>query len=81
MFSVRMVSDELFLIHVGRVLFRYLSIFDDYFFSPKRDTEIAFEQKLKSLTSVDFMSEVSYFIGMKLSWQQKPDNHIAVHIT
>ena len=46
-----------------------------------RDTEIAFEQKLRSLTSVDFMGEVSHFIGITFAWEWKPDNHIAVHMT
>ena len=33
------------------------------------------------LTSVDFMGEVSHFIGIKFSWQRKPDDHITVHMT
>ena len=61
----------------------YLGLYvDDFiYFSPSRETEIAFEQKLHSLTSVDFMGEVSHFIGIKFSWDRKPDNHIAVHMT
>ena len=61
----------------------YLGLYvDDFiYFSLSRDTEIAFEQRLKQLTSVDFMGEVSHFIGIKFSWQRKPDNHISVHMT
>ena len=27
------------------------------------------------------MGKVSHFIGIKFSWQRKPDDHIAVHMT
>ena len=60
----------------------YLGLYvDDFiYFSPSRDTKIAFEQRLKKLTSVDFMGEVSHFSGIKFSWQREPDNHITVHM-
>ena len=61
----------------------YLGLYvDDFiYFTPNCDMEIIFEQKLKSITSVDFMGEVSHFIGIKFSWERKPNNHIGVHMT
>ena len=61
----------------------YLALYvDDFvYFSPNRETEIAFEHKLKSLTNVDFMGQVTHFLGIKFNWQQQPDNHLDVYLT
>ena len=47
----------------------YLGLYADNIIQliPNRETEIVFEQKLKSLTYIDFMGEVTHFIGIKLS--------------
>ena len=49
------------------------------YFSPSLKTEIFFEHKLKVLVSVDFMGEVTHFLGIKFFWQREHNEHIIVH--
>jgi len=61
----------------------YLALYVENFvyLSPNHDTEIAFENKLKILTTVDFMGQVSHFLGIKLTWHHTTNNNINVYLT
>ena len=56
----------------------YLGLYVDdlCYFSPSDECERAFEEKLNSLTTVDFMGEVNHFLGLKFEWQRHNDGHI-----
>jgi hypothetical protein len=61
----------------------YLGLYvDDFcYFSPSESCEKAFENKLKSITSVDFMGNISHFLGLKFDWTTHKDGNIDVHIS
>ena len=60
----------------------YLGLYvDDFiFFSTSAKVEKAFQTKLKESTSVDFMGEVSHFLGLKFQWR-KSKTRVKVHIS
>ena len=60
----------LFIGKPDRIHTMYIALYvDDFvYFSPNRDTWIAFENTLKSLTNVDFMGQVTHFLGIKFNW-------------
>ena len=59
----------------------YLGLYvDDFiYFSESRDTERAFE-KTKNFTNVDFMGDVTHFLGIKFSWTREEKKHITAHL-
>lgn len=61
----------------------YIGIYvDDFkYFSLSDDTELLFEQQLGSKCRVDFMGEVSWFLGSKYEWETLPDGRLTVSIT
>ena len=61
----------------------YIGIYVDniIYFSPSDDVERAFEEKLNTLVSVDFMGQVSHFLGIEFSWQYHDDGHLTVNLT
>ena len=62
-------------------MYRTLYVDNFVYFSPNRDTEIASENKLKSLTTADFMGQVSHFLGIKFTWQHTTNNNIGAYLT
>ena len=60
----------------------YIGVYvDDFvYFSTDPDVEQSFESKLSSLTDVDFMGNVSHFLGIKFTWT-RADKHLSAHLS
>lgn len=61
----------------------YLGLYVDdlCYFSTSDQCEKIFEAKLQSLTNVDFMGEITHFIGIKFKWENHNDGHLSVHLS
>jgi hypothetical protein len=61
----------------------YIGIYIDdiIYFSPSDKVECEFEQRLSSIGEVDFMGQVSHFLGIEFTWQHHPDGHVSVTLT
>jgi hypothetical protein len=61
----------------------YIGLYvDDFkYFSLSDETEKLFETQLGSKCRVDFMGEVSWFLGSKYEWEDLPDGRLTVSIT
>ncbi len=61
----------------------YVGIYVDViiYFSASDVVEQRFETLLSSIGSVDFMGQVSLFLGMEFTWVHHPDGHITVSLT
>jgi len=61
----------------------YLGIYVDdiMYFSPSDEVERVFESKLRTIGNVDFMGQVSHFLGIEFSWQHLPVGELAVSLT
>jgi hypothetical protein len=62
----------------------YLGLYvDDFkYFSTSDETERLFERLLGAKCKVDFMGEVSWFLGCKYEWEEElPDGRLTVSIT
>ena len=60
----------------------YLGLYvDDFvFFSEDEMVEKQFEQQLKSKTNVDFMGNVTHFLGLRFQWRQQQQS-LQVHLS
>ena len=60
----------------------YLGLYvDDFvYFSQDSTVEKAFEKKLQALTTVDFMGEVSHFLGIRYQWRKTSDR-VTAHMS
>ena len=60
----------------------YLGLYVDdiVYFSSDPEVEQAFEEKFGNLTTVDFMGEVTFFLGIKFDWQRN-GAHVACHMS
>ena len=60
----------------------YIGVYvDDFvYFSMDPTVEKYFESQLASLTDVDFMGDVTHFLGMKFTWTRK-DSHLSAHLS
>ena len=60
----------------------YLGLYvDDFiFFSEDKQVEKEFQQRLSSMTNVDFMGQVTHFLGLKFQWKQSA-NRLSAHIS
>ena len=60
----------------------YLGLYvDDFvYFSQSQKVEQHFEKLLKSQTNVDFMGQVSHFLGIRFQWRTEADN-VHVHLS
>ena len=60
----------------------YLGLYvDDFvYFSESDEVEKLFEEKLAKLTQVDFMGQVSHFLGIRFQWRQS-NSEIQVHLS
>jgi hypothetical protein len=61
----------------------YLGLYvDDFkYFSSSNETKRLFEKLLGAKCKVDFMGEVSWFLGCKYEWEHLPDGRLTVSIT
>ena len=55
---------------------------DDFIYYSKSDeVEAWFEQNLSSFVKVDFMGDVSWFLGQRYEWHTNIDGHVSCHIS
>jgi hypothetical protein len=61
----------------------YVGIYVDdiIYFSPSNAVGKKFEEQLSSLGSIDFMGQVSHFIGIEFTWSHQPDGNLSVTLT
>jgi hypothetical protein len=61
----------------------YIGIYVDdiIYFSPSDVVEKKFEESLGNLVGVDFMGQVSHFLGIEFAWTHHSDGHITVNLT
>jgi len=61
----------------------YVGIYVDdiIYFSSSDEVERKFESCLTGVGEVDFMGQVSYFLGIEFTWKRLPDNHLCVSLT
>jgi hypothetical protein len=61
----------------------YLGIYVDdiIYFNASDQVEQKFKELLSTIGTVDFMGQVSLFLGIGLSWIHHEDGHISVHLT
>jgi len=62
-------------------IFVRIYVDDIIYFSKSDSVEQAFESKLFSIGTVDFMGQVSLFLGTEFSWLHHDDGHITVSLT
>jgi hypothetical protein len=54
---------------------------DIIYFSPDSTVEQRFESLLSSIGEVDFMGQVSHFLGIEFTWHHHSDGHVSVNLT
>jgi len=61
----------------------YVGIYVDdiIYFSASDSVERSFEASLSTIGTVDFMGQVSLFLGIEFSWIHHQDGHLTVHLT
>jgi len=61
----------------------YVGIYVDdiIYFSPDDAVEKKFEELLSTIGNVDFMGQVSHFLGIEFTWFHLPDGHLTVDLT
>jgi hypothetical protein len=61
----------------------YVGVYVDdiIYFSPNDEVEKQFELLLSSIGSVDFMGQVSHFLGIEFTWKHLPNGHLSVSLT
>jgi hypothetical protein len=61
----------------------YVGIYVDdiIYFSSSNAVEQQFEASLSTIGTVDFMGQVSLFLGTEFSWIHHPDGHVTVSLT
>lgn len=61
----------------------YIGIYVDdiIYFSASDAVECRFEKQLSSLGSIDFMGQVTHFLGIVFTWHHRQDGNISVNLT
>lgn len=61
----------------------YVGIYVDdiIYFSPDDTVEQKFEEMLSTIGDVDFMGQVTHFLGIEFTWYKLPDGHLSVNLT
>jgi len=61
----------------------YVCIYVDdiIYFSANDDVERKFESLLSTIGNVDFIGQVSHFLGIEFTWNHLPDGHLSVSLT
>jgi hypothetical protein len=63
----------------GGTIFFGTYVNDCMYFGSDDATELWFEQELGKRLTIDFMGELSYYLGVYYDWQQTPDGRLTVH--
>jgi len=50
-------------------------------FSPSDKVECKFEEHFSTLGSIDFMGQVSHFLGIEFTWHNHPDGNLSVNLS
>ncbi|MFN9983787.1 MAG: hypothetical protein ACK53Y_27930, partial [bacterium] len=50
-------------------------------FSPSDAVKRKFEKQLSSLGSIEFMGQVTHFLGIEFTWHHHQDGNISVNLT
>ena len=61
----------------------YIGIYVDdiIYFSPSREVETAFEERLKEKIDIEFNGQIGYFLGINFTCVKSPDNNITIHLS
>jgi hypothetical protein len=61
----------------------YVGVYVDdvIYFSPSDSVEKKFESSFSAIGNVDFMDQVSHFLGIEFTWKVLPDGHLCVSLT
>jgi hypothetical protein len=61
----------------------YIGIYVDdiIYFSPSDAVERKFEEQLSALGSIDFMGQVTHFLGIEFTWHHHSDGNLSVTLT
>jgi len=61
----------------------YVGIYVDdiIYFSPTPAVEAQFEKLVSTIGEVDFMGQVSHFLGIEFTWHHHSDGHVSVNLT
>jgi hypothetical protein len=61
----------------------YVGIYVDdiIYFSPNDQVEREFEKRLSSLGEIDFMGQVTHFLGIEFNWHIHNDGNVSVNLT
>ncbi|MFN9979303.1 MAG: hypothetical protein ACK53Y_05295, partial [bacterium] len=62
----------------GPPIFVGIYVDDIIYFSASDSVEKVFEEKLSSIGTVDFMGQVTLFLGTEFSWIHHADGHVTV---
>jgi hypothetical protein len=54
---------------------------DIIYFSPSDAVKKKFEEQLSALGSIEFMGQVSHFLGIEFTWSHQPDGNLSVTLT
>jgi hypothetical protein len=69
------------LIEGGPPIYVGIYVDDIIYFSNSDDVEKRFESLLSGIGSIDFMGQVSHFLGIEFAWKQLPNGKLAVSLT
>ncbi|MFN9983377.1 MAG: hypothetical protein ACK53Y_25850, partial [bacterium] len=69
------------LIEGGPPIYVGMYVDDIIYLSGSDEVERRFESLLSEIGDVDFMGQVSHFLGIEFTWKQLPDNHLCVTLT
>jgi hypothetical protein len=68
-------------IHGAPPIYVGIYVDDIIYFSTSDEVEKKFEELLGGLVSVEFMGQVSHFLGIEFAWQHRDDGHLTVTLT
>jgi hypothetical protein len=51
------------------------------YMSPSDEVEKQFESVLSRIGDVDFMGQVTHFLGIEFTWKELPNGHLGVSLT
>jgi hypothetical protein len=63
------------------LIYNGIYVDDIIFFSSRDLVERRFEQQLSNIGEVDFMGQVTHFLGIEFSWSSHLDGHLSVTLT
>jgi len=69
------------LIEGGPSIYVGIYVDDTIYFSPSDKVEKQFKSVLCSIGDVDFMGQVTHFLGIAFTWKELPNGHLGVSLT